>query len=40
LNAANPSNDLACCEPLAERDAQDVAKFLETLTGEYKGQSR
>jgi cytochrome c peroxidase len=26
-------------EPLAEKDAQDVVKFLETLTGEYKGKS-
>jgi cytochrome c peroxidase len=26
-------------EPLAEKDAQDVVKFLETLTGEYKGKA-
>ena len=25
--------------PLAEKDAQDVVKFLETLTGEYKGKA-
>jgi cytochrome c peroxidase len=26
-------------EPLAEKDAQDVVKFLETLTGEYRGKA-
>jgi cytochrome c peroxidase len=26
-------------EPLAEKDAQDVVKFLETLTGEYQGKA-
>ena len=26
-------------EPLAEKDAQDVVKFLETLTGEYNGKA-
>ncbi len=26
-------------EPLAEKDAQDLVKFLETLTGEYKGKA-
>lgn len=26
-------------EPLAEKDAQDVVRFLETLTGEYKGKA-
>ncbi len=26
-------------EPLAEKDAQDLVKFLETLTGEYRGKA-
>ena len=26
-------------EPLAEKDTQDVVRFLETLTGEYKGKA-
>jgi hypothetical protein len=26
-------------EPLAEKDAQDVVKFLEALTGEYQGKA-
>jgi len=26
-------------EPLADKDAQDVVRFLETLTGEYKGKA-
>ena len=26
-------------EALGEKDAQDVVKFLETLTGEYKGKA-
>ena len=26
-------------EALSEKDAQDVVKFLETLTGEYKGKA-